>query len=76
MKTKNILTVVAAAAFAVFAQGSFAQASAPTRAEVKADAPAAPLAPARPAAPHCKAGRGAPSRPARTSHARPWSARP
>ena len=38
MKTKNILTVVAAAAFAVFAQGTFAQASAPgSRAEVKAE---------------------------------------
>lgn len=38
MKMKNALTVVAAAAFAVFAQGAFAQASAPTRAEVKAEA--------------------------------------
>lgn len=39
MKTKNILTVVAAAAFAVFAQGAFAQAaSSPMRADVKADA--------------------------------------
>ena len=41
MKTKNVLTVAAAAAFALLAQTSFAQpASAPTRAEVKADAKA------------------------------------
>ena len=41
MKTKNVLTVVAAAAFAVFAQGAFAQASAPSRGEVKAETKAA-----------------------------------
>ena len=41
MKTKSVLTVVAAAAIAVFAQGVFAQASAPTRADVKAETKAA-----------------------------------
>ena len=42
MKTKSVLTVVAAAAIAVFAQGTFAQASAPTsRAAVKAETKAA-----------------------------------
>ncbi len=42
MKMKNVLTVVASAAFAVFAQGAFAQASAPvSRAEVKAETKAA-----------------------------------
>ena len=42
MKTKNVLTVVAAAALAVFAQGVFAQTTAPAnRAEVKAETKAA-----------------------------------
>jgi|SRR5450755_2748290 FlaG/FlaF family flagellin (archaellin) len=42
MKMKNVLTVVAAAAFAVFAQGAFAQASAPaSRADVKSETKAA-----------------------------------
>ena len=41
MKTKNMLTVVAAAAFAVFTQGAFAQASSPSRADVKAETKAA-----------------------------------
>lgn len=42
MKTNNVLTVVAAAAFAVFAQSAFAQPSAPSsRAEVKAETKAA-----------------------------------
>ena len=40
MKTKIALTVVAAAV-AMFAQGAFAQASAPSRAEVKAETKAA-----------------------------------
>ena len=39
--SKNVLTVVAAAAFAVFAQGAFAQASSPSRADVKAETKAA-----------------------------------
>jgi len=38
MKIKNALTVVAAVAAAMFAQGTFAQASSPSRAEVKAEA--------------------------------------
>ena len=38
MKTRNVLTVVAAAAFAVFAQGTYAQQS---RADVKAETKAA-----------------------------------
>jgi hypothetical protein len=38
---KNALTIVAAVAAAMFAQGAFAQASAPTRAEVKAETKAA-----------------------------------
>lgn len=38
---KKALTIVAAAAAAMLAQGAFAQASAPTRAEVKSDAKAA-----------------------------------
>ena len=47
MKTKTVLTVVASAAFAVFAQGAFAQASAPvSRADVKAETKAAPKTPA------------------------------
>jgi hypothetical protein len=38
MQMKNTLTIVAAVAAALFAQGTFAQASAPaTRAEVKAE---------------------------------------
>ena len=37
MKIKNTLTIVAAVAAAMFAQASFAQASAPSRAEVKAE---------------------------------------
>ena len=42
MKTKNALTIVAAVAAAMFAQASFAQASAPaSRAEVKAETKAA-----------------------------------
>jgi hypothetical protein len=41
MMTKNVLTVVAAAAFAVFTQGAFAQASSPSRADVKAETKAA-----------------------------------
>ena len=48
--TMNVLTVVAAAALAVFAQGTFAQASSPSRADVKAEtqtaAKAGQLAPA------------------------------
>ena len=54
---KNALTIVAAAAAAIFAQGVYAQASAPTRAEVKAETKAAPKAPAGenvPAAPDTK----------------------
>src|SRR5689334_20691103 len=39
--SKNVLTVVAAAALAVFAQGAFAQASSPSRADVKAETKAA-----------------------------------
>ena len=39
--SKNVLTLVAAAAFAVFAQGAFAQASSPSRADVKAETKAA-----------------------------------
>ena len=47
MKTQTVLTVVASAAFAVFAQGAFAQASAPvSRADVKAETKAAPKTPA------------------------------
>ena len=45
MKTKLVLGAVAAAV-AVFSQGAFAQASSPTRAEVKADAKKGGLAPA------------------------------
>ena len=37
----NVLTVVAAAALSVFAQGTFAQASSPSRADVKAETKAA-----------------------------------
>jgi hypothetical protein len=44
MKTKLALTAFAAA-IAVFSQGAFAQASSPTRAEVKADAKSANKAP-------------------------------
>src|ERR1700738_1083597 len=44
MKTKLALTAFAAA-IAVFSQGAFAQASSPTRAEVKADAKTANKAP-------------------------------
>jgi hypothetical protein len=40
MKMKSALTVLAAAAAALLAQGAFAQASSPTRAEVKAEAAA------------------------------------
>ena len=43
---KNALTIVAAVAAAMFAQGAFAQASAPTRAEVKAETKAAAKTPA------------------------------
>ena len=39
--SKSVLTVVAAAALAVFAQGAFAQASSPSRADVKAETKAA-----------------------------------
>jgi hypothetical protein len=39
--SRNILTVVAAAAVALFAQGTFAQASSPSRADVKAETKAA-----------------------------------
>ena len=39
--TRNVLTVVAAAALSVFAQGTFAQASSPSRADVKAETKAA-----------------------------------
>ena len=49
MKTKLALTAFAAA-IAVFSQGAFAQASSPTRAEVKADAKAQRLRLARPPA--------------------------
>ncbi len=45
MKTKLVLGAVAAA-IAVFSQGAFAQASSPTRAEVKAEAKKGSLAPA------------------------------
>jgi hypothetical protein len=45
MKTKLALSAIVAAV-AVFSQGAFAQASAPTRAEVKAEATAAAKAPA------------------------------
>jgi hypothetical protein len=45
MKTKLALGVIAAAV-AVFSQGAFAQASSPTRAEVKAEAKKGALAPA------------------------------
>jgi hypothetical protein len=45
MKTKLALGAIAAAV-AVFSQGAFAQASAPTRAEVKAEAKKGALAPA------------------------------
>jgi hypothetical protein len=45
MKTTFVLGAVAAAV-AVFSQGAFAQASSPTRAEVKAEAKSGPLAPA------------------------------
>lgn len=45
MKTQLALTAVAAA-IAVFSQGAFAQASSPTRAEVKAQARSGSLAPA------------------------------
>jgi hypothetical protein len=45
MKTKLALTAFAAA-IAVFSQGAFAQASSPTRAEVKAEAKTANKAPA------------------------------
>src|SRR5262249_27980693 len=57
LKMKNALTIVAAAAAAIFAQGVYAQASAPTRAEVKAETKAAPKAAAGeniPAAPDTK----------------------
>ena len=39
--TRNILTLVAAAALAVCAQNTFAQASSPSRADVKAETKAA-----------------------------------
>ena len=39
--SRNVITVVAAAAVALFAQGAFAQASAPSRADVKAETKAA-----------------------------------
>jgi hypothetical protein len=39
--SRNVLTVVAAAAVALFAQGAFAQASSPSRADVKAETKAA-----------------------------------
>ncbi len=45
MKTNLVLSAVAAAV-AVFSQGAFAQASSPTRAEVKAEAKKGSLAPA------------------------------
>ncbi|MGZ5265767.1 MAG: hypothetical protein ACXWCC_03185 [Caldimonas sp.] len=45
MKTKLALSAIVAA-IAVFSQGAFAQASAPTRAEVKAEAKKGALAPA------------------------------
>ena len=45
MKTKLVLGAVAAAV-AVFSQGAFAQASSPTRAEVKAEAKKGSIAPA------------------------------
>ena len=45
MKTKLALTAIVAA-LAVFSQGAFAQASSPTRAEVKAEAKKGSLAPA------------------------------
>ena len=45
MKTKLALTAIVAAV-AVFSQGAFAQASSPTRAEVKAEAKKGSLAPA------------------------------
>lgn len=45
MKTNFVLGAVAAAAVAVFSQGAFAQASSPTRAEVKADAKTAAKGP-------------------------------
>jgi hypothetical protein len=45
MKTKLVLGAIAAAV-AVFSQGAFAQASSPTRAEVKAEAKTGALAPA------------------------------
>ena len=45
MKTKFALTAIVAA-LAVFSQGAFAQASSPTRAEVKAEAKKGSLAPA------------------------------
>jgi Domain of unknown function (DUF4148) len=45
MKTKLVLSAIVAAV-AVFSQGAFAQASSPTRAEVKAEAKSGALAPA------------------------------
>lgn len=45
MKTKLVLSAIVAAV-AVFSQGAFAQASSPTRAEVKAEAKKGSLAPA------------------------------
>jgi len=39
--SRNVLTVVAAAAVALFAQGAYAQASSPSRADVKAETKAA-----------------------------------
>ena len=41
MQMKNALTIVAAVAAAMFAQATFAQASAPSRADVKAETKAA-----------------------------------
>ncbi len=45
MKTKLVLSAIAAAAVAVFSQGTFAQASTPSRAEVKAEAKTSATAP-------------------------------
>ena len=57
MKTKLVLGAVAAAV-AVFSQGAFAQASSPSRAEVKAEAKKGALAPAGEATGSVTPGKG------------------
>ena len=57
MKTKLVLGAVAAAV-AVFSQGAFAQASSPTRAEVKAEARKGAMAPAGEATGSVTPGKG------------------